>query len=202
MTDYKETPIVELAAIVADHLQQYGIKVVLVGGLAVEIYSANLYLTKDIDMVNISYDPPAAMNNAMAEIGFIKHGRVYTNDTTLICVEFPPAPLAVGDELIKKTTIVKSDSGGKIPILLASDVVKDRLTAYFHWSDKPSLVQALAVMLKHAIEPGELKQFCESEGQAESFSRIVRLHQTAKERQVDCMMELESLILTDTINQL
>ena len=45
MTDFSNTPIVELAAIVANHLKQHGIRVVLVGGLAVEIYSENLYLT-------------------------------------------------------------------------------------------------------------------------------------------------------------
>ena len=39
MTDFSNTPIVELAAIVANHLKQHGIRVVLVGGLAVEIYS-------------------------------------------------------------------------------------------------------------------------------------------------------------------
>lgn len=48
--DYSNTPIVEPAAILAEHLQQHGIEVVLVGGLAVEIYTENLYLTKDIDI--------------------------------------------------------------------------------------------------------------------------------------------------------
>lgn len=55
MTVYSQKPIIELAAIVANHLEKYGIEVVLVGGLAVEFYSENIYLTKDIDMVNSNY---------------------------------------------------------------------------------------------------------------------------------------------------
>lgn len=58
--DFSSTPIVELAVIVAQHLRQRGVDVVLVGGLAVEIYAENLYLTKDIDMVNTNF--PAHTN--------------------------------------------------------------------------------------------------------------------------------------------
>lgn len=54
MTDFSNTTITELAALIAEHLYSHGIEVVLVGGLAVEIYTENLYLTKDIDMVNVS----------------------------------------------------------------------------------------------------------------------------------------------------
>ena len=111
MDNYQDTSIIDLAAIVAETLAQHGIQAVLVGGLAVEIYSENLYLTKDIDMVNTSYHPPAAINQAMGEIGFTKKGRVYVNDTTDICVEFPSAPLAVGEELIQETTKVQVDAG-------------------------------------------------------------------------------------------
>ncbi|NHN37080.1 hypothetical protein G8764_07235 [Pseudomaricurvus alcaniphilus] len=53
--DFSNTPMVDLAGIIANHLADQGIDVVLVGGLAVEIYSLNLYFTKDIDMVNTNY---------------------------------------------------------------------------------------------------------------------------------------------------
>ena len=41
MVDYEGISIVDLAGIVAEHLQLHGVRVVLVGGLAVEIYSEN-----------------------------------------------------------------------------------------------------------------------------------------------------------------
>lgn len=82
MADYRDTPIIELAVTIANHLKQHDISVVLVGGLAVEMYSDNLYLTKDIDMVNTSYNSAGDLNRAMAAIGFTKQGRVYVNDHT------------------------------------------------------------------------------------------------------------------------
>ena len=55
-----------MAAIVATHLRDHDIQVVLVGGLAVELYSENVYLTQDIDMVDISYAKPAKLHKVMA----------------------------------------------------------------------------------------------------------------------------------------
>lgn len=105
--DYSKTPIVELAAILVEHLQQHGIEVVLVGGLAVEIYTENLYLTKDIDMVNTNYKKPSYVHKVMGELGFQKRGRVYISKTTNITVEFPPGPLAVGNNLIQAQPLQK-----------------------------------------------------------------------------------------------
>lgn len=201
MRDFSTTAIVELAAIVANHLQQHDINVVLVGGLAVEIYSDNLYLTKDIDMVDTSYQKPARINQAMAEIGFTKQGRVYINNTTLICVEFPAAPLAVGEELIKETTHIKT-AAGDIPILFVSDVIKDRLAAYFYWQDKPSLVQALAIMINQGIAPATLKSFCVREGKSKEFKYIKALYKSAKQQQLRTMTEIEKFIISKALEEL
>lgn len=82
MPDYRNTSITDLATLVAEHLAHKGIEVVIVGGLAVEIYTENFYLTKDIDMIERSYQRPAVMHTAMAELGFEKEGRVYSHPTT------------------------------------------------------------------------------------------------------------------------
>ena len=201
MTDFSNTPIVELAAIVANHLKQHGIRVVLVGGLAVEIYSENLYLTKDIDMVNTSYDASESLKTAMAELGFSKQGRVFVNESTQICVEFPSAPLAIGDQIIKETTVAHSEQGD-IPILFATDVIKDRLLAYFHWQDRPSLIQALAIMINHVIAPDELKAFCEAEDESNQYEVIAQLHGTAKEQNLNSMFELEVLVQNEFLKHL
>ena len=201
MNDYSDTSIVELATIVAGHLEKRGIRVVLVGGLAVEIYTENLYLTKDIDMVNSSYNAPSEINNAMSEIGFHKQGRVYINETTEICVEFPSAPLSVGDQIIQDTTRIKTGYG-ELPILFATDVVKDRLAAYFHWNDRQSLVQALAVMNKHSVSPEKLRAFCNSEGKPEQFKLLEELWQHLQEKDLSTMKAIEALIIEETLNSL
>lgn len=201
MQSFSNTPIVELAAIVADHLKQRGITVVLVGGLAVEIYSENLYLTKDIDMIDISYQEPAVLGRAMAEIGFSKQGRVYVNDTTDIGVEFPSAPLSVGERLITETTVFESNVG-EIPILFSKDVIKDRLAAYFHWQDKQSLVQAVAVMIKHPISLDELKSFCQNESKENEFDLIQQLLHSAKQQELSEMADIEKLVVSEILRRL
>ena len=193
MNDFSNTPIAELAGIVAEHLQQQGIQVVLVGGLAVEIYTENLYLTHDIDMVNTSYQKPTQMNEAMAQLGFKKQGRVYEHATTNITVEFPSAPISVGDELISKTgTVIVA--GREIPVLLVSDVVKDRLAAYMHWKDNQSLVQAVAIMQKHQLTCDAFKAFCLHEGTSTQYDFFVRFYQAASNCKQTTMAALQQTL--------
>jgi hypothetical protein len=199
--DFSNSTMLELATLVAKHLQQKDIKVVLVGGLAVEIYTENLYLTKDIDMVNQSYNSPSEIRKAMAEIGFHKQGRVYANATTDICVAFPSGPLSVGDQLIQDTTTIETDYG-ELPILIVADVVKDRLAAYFHWGDRQSLTQALTVMRVHTISPPELKVFCDSEGKPEQFEVLEKLWRQIQENKLSTMEEVEALIVEETVTSL
>jgi Nucleotidyl transferase of unknown function (DUF2204) len=191
--DFSSTPIIELAAIVAQHLQQRGVDVVLVGGLAVEIYAENLYLTKDIDMVNTNYLRPSQLHKIMGELGFHKLGRVYVHATTVITVEFPPGPLAIGRNLIKNTTVVQV-ANGAIPILYAIDVVKDRIAAFIHWQDKQSLVQAMSIMLKHGLKPEELKIFCESEGDESSFTLLDTFFRHTQKLKLENMAQLEAVL--------
>jgi len=201
VSEFSKTSIVELAAIVANHLRDHDIRVVLVGGLAVEIYSKNIYLTQDIDLVDVSYRTPAELHKAMAKIGFEKTGRVYSNKTTDITVEFPSAPITVGDERVIETTVVSS-AAGDIPILKAGDVVKDRLAAYFHWRDKPSLVQALTVLIKFPDELKSIEAFCESEGSPETVTLVRQLLGAATKQGITTMAGFEKLVVDLTLESL
>jgi hypothetical protein len=201
VADFSNTPIVELAAIVANHLRDQNIRVVLVGGLAVEVYSENIYLTRDIDMVDISYCKPAELHAAMAQLGFIKQGRIFENDTTDITIEFPAAPITVGDEVVTDTTRARSPAGS-IPILKPGDVIKDRLAAYFHWRDRPSLVQALAVLVKFPQERNSINAFCKNEGSPETVALIQQLLQAAAEQKATSMAGLEQLVVDLTVQEL
>lgn len=191
--DFSDIPIVELAVIVAEHLQKHDVDVVLVGGLAVEIYTENLYLTKDIDMVNTNYKKPATLHGAMAALGFRKQGRVYANATTDITVEFPSGPLAVGNKLITNTTLART-AKGNIPILHVDDVVKDRLAAFIHWQDRQSLIQAVAIVLKHNLEPEKFKSFFNVEGDTSHYELLDLLYQQAQNKNITSMVQLESLL--------
>ena len=201
MSDFSKTSIVELAATVANHLRQHDIQVVLVGGLSVEIYSENIYLTKDIDMVDISYRKPAQLHKAMAAIGFEKTGRVFSNKTTDITVEFPSPPITVGDERVTETTVFSS-AAGDLPILKVGDVIKDRLAAYLHWRDKPSLVQALAVLVNFPEEMQSIEAFCKSEGSPETINLVKQLLGEATKHGVTTMAGFEKLVVDQTLQSL
>ncbi|MCW8193704.1 nucleotidyltransferase family protein [Proteobacteria bacterium 005FR1] len=192
-TDFSTTNIAELAAIIAEHLQGQGIEVVLVGGLAVEIYTENLYLTNDIDLVNTNYQEPNRLHSAMGELGFRKKGRVYVNNSTDIAVEFPSAPLSVGDELIKNITRKKVGEKS-IPILAVEDVVKDRLAAFIHWRDRQSLVQAVAILLKHGLTAAKFKNFCGREGTMAEYQLLHKLHRQAISKPINSMADLEPIL--------
>jgi hypothetical protein len=193
MRDFSQVTIIELAAIVAEHLMLHGIEVVLVGGLAVEIYTDNDYLTLDIDMVNTNYQKPQRLHTAMAGLGFYKQGRIYVNDTTSITVEFPSGPLSIGDELINKTTFFQVTHGA-IPILMVDDVIKDRLAAFIHWRDRQSLIQAVAVALKHQREPIDFEQFCLKEGSAQHYQTFSEFFMQARRQNIQRMSDLEPIL--------
>jgi hypothetical protein len=152
-------------------------------------------------MIDISYQEPTVLSRAMADIGFSKQGRVYVNETTEICVEFPSAPLSIGEQLITETTVFESNAG-EIPILFAKDVIKDRLAAYFHWQDKQSLVQAVAVMIKHPISLDELKSFCQNESKENEFALIQQLLHSAKQQELSEMADIEKLVVSEILRRL
>ena len=116
-------------------------------------------------------------------------------------MEFPTAPLAVGDELISETTTVTGASGD-IPTLRAVDMVKDRLAAYFHWQDQQSLVQALCIMLCHGIAPRAVKPFCKNEGMAEHYIQIESYFRALEQQGLKDMPAIEDYIVAEQIKKL
>ncbi|WP_428033245.1 hypothetical protein [Amphritea sp.] len=92
----------DLAGLIASHLALKGIDVTLVGGTCVSIYSDNFYQSDDLDFVDRSYTPSKKLKGAMLEIGFTPIGRYYEHPDSPFVVEFPPGPLSVGDEPVRK----------------------------------------------------------------------------------------------------
>lgn len=172
---------IKLAIQISDQLQSRGINVVLVGGLAVSCYTDHQYLTNDIDMVDTTYAKARTVHEAMAGIGFYKKGRYFISDDTDISVELPSAPLQVGDEIVQEYDILQTESGS-LPILKASDIIKDRLSAYMHWNDFQSLAQALSIMHVHKFSPSEFEDFIVCEQGQNDFDTISMLFQTCEKQ--------------------
>jgi hypothetical protein len=163
--------IAQLAAFIASHLAAHGIEVVLSGGACVAIYSKNKYVSQDLDFVGDLLAKRADVKAAMEEIGFREKGRSFFHPQTKFSVEFPPGPLAIGDEFIKKTAVLK-ETTGNLHLLSPTDCVKNRLAGYYHWGDLQSLEQALLVTHAQKVDLTEVERWSKKEGKLAEFSKF------------------------------
>src|SRR5918996_743699 len=148
----------ELSAFIQSQLRKQGIEVILSGGAAVAIYSNNKYVSKDLDLINIYGVNRRKIRDTMMAIGFYEEGRYFRHTDSQFFVEFPPGPLAIGEEPVKQI-VEKKLSTGTLKIISPTDCVKDRLAAYYHWSDQQSLAQAILVAQQHKINVDEIRRW-------------------------------------------
>lgn len=174
------TSIEELAGIVSAALEGAGISAVLSGGAVVSIYTDNEYESGDLDFIS-----PASTNSiakAIAILGFVQEGRMFSHPRTPLFVEFPAGPLAIGDRLIRPSEVAqKRTAAGTLRLLTPTQCVMDRLAAYFHWNDLQSLDQALMVASSQAVNLYRLEEWAEREGATEKLE-IFKKKLAAKSR--------------------
>jgi hypothetical protein len=161
----------ELAAHVHSRLREEGIDVVLSGGAAVSIHTSNKYVSHDVDFVATGLASRAQIKRAMGRLGFQEVGRHYEHPDSKWFVEFPGGPPSVGMEPIKDIEEMRFATG-TLRLLSATDCVKDRLSAYYHWHDGQSLRQACLLAANHAIDLVEVKRWSEVEGKLDEFAAI------------------------------
>lgn len=167
----KKMTIGEFAAAVASYLESRGISVVLTGGAVVCIYTNNKYMSYDADF--ISPDDHRKITKAMEEIGFKKEGKDFKHPNSNFFVEFPPGPLAVGDELIKAEYEI-SFNNNKLKLLSPTQSVMDRLASYFHWDDLQCLDQAVWIAQDQEIKIEKVKNWAKKEGEENKFKIFLR----------------------------
>lgn len=157
-----------LAIFVSDHLIRSGIDAVLTGGACVSIYSRNKYISSDLDFVLISFEKKSELREVMQAAGFYPEGGVFKHEDTPFFVEFLPPPPSVGEEPVKEiATIIKG--GLSLRLLSPTDCIKDRLAAYYHWSDRQSLEQALLVGKAKPFDLEEVRRWSVKEKMADKF---------------------------------
>lgn len=112
--------------IVGDRLREDGLEPILVGGGAVEFYTAGGYTTKDIDLA-LPHGPKT--DAAFADLGFIKEGRYWYREDLDLLFE-APAPAGLPGETAPRTEV--EIDGLKVVILGVEDLIIDRLRAWIH----------------------------------------------------------------------
>ncbi|MCF7794638.1 MAG: hypothetical protein K9N09_11845 [Candidatus Cloacimonetes bacterium] len=174
MKSIKEMDVKELGAYICSHLQKYGIEITLTGGSCVTIYSQNQYVSMDLDFVETYYTKRNELKKHLKEIGFIEKNRYFKHPETELFIEFPPGPLAVGEEAIKEIEIIKT-AVGELRIISPTECVKDRLASFYFWNDRQCLNQAVMVAKHNKINLSEVKRWSTKEGETEKFNEFISL---------------------------
>jgi hypothetical protein len=160
----------QVAAIVSTALRDSGVTAVLCGGSVVSIYSDNEYQSADLDFVTAA--DHSRLAKAMKTIGFARaEGRYYHHPDCEFVIEFPSAPVSLGNELVQ-TWSKLSTPVGDIEILSPTQCVKDRLAAFYHWNDRQCLDQAVMVARRHRVKLSEIDAWSKSEGKPDAFKEF------------------------------
>ncbi|MEO8198301.1 MAG: hypothetical protein ABI689_16405 [Thermoanaerobaculia bacterium] len=172
MTITRRTELETVAAVVGDALAEHGIRAVLTGGACAGIYSGGLYSSEDVDFVLEGPVTASSLDAAMATVGFSRRGNRYLHPESPFWVEFPRGPLAVGADLDLRPVPLRSDR--KTLALSPTDSCRDRLAAFFHWSDRQSFTVAVEIAFLNDVDLPKIRRWSATEGHAarcEEFER-------------------------------
>jgi len=155
--------LLDLAGLVCDACEKGGAEVVLSGGACVSIYTKNKYESFDLDFVLLSPAGRKKTGPVLEALGFRKEGRHYRHPETPYIVEFLSPPLSVGAEPVREIREIRRGRR-TLRLLSPTDCVKDRLAAFYHWNDQPSLRQAVLVCKDAEVDLGEVRRWSTNEG--------------------------------------
>ena len=135
-------------------LSAHGIEPILVGGGALEFYTAGGYATKDMDL---ALPVAPEVDDAFAALGFEKEGR-YWYQAELDLLFEAPAPAGLPGEDAPRTEV--EIDGLRVVIIGIEDLLIDRLRAWVHWnSDEDGRwTRRLALLYPDRIDWGYVRE--------------------------------------------
>lgn len=167
------TALETVAVVVGGALAARGIRAVLTGGACAGIYSGGLFSSQDVDFVLEGRVDLATLDAAMASLGFARSGNRYVHSESPFWVEFPRGPLGVGGDLDVQPVSLRASNRTTLA-LSATDSCRDRLAAFFHWSDRQSLAVAVEIARRHEVDLARIRRWSESEGHRTRFEEFER----------------------------
>lgn len=182
MTIARRSSLADVAAEVAKALNAARISAVLTGGACATIYSKGAYQSHDLDFIIRSGGTRRSLDVAMASIGFHRDGDRYVHAATPFFVEFPRGPLAIGED-VAITPVELKVGGGRTLALSSTDACRDRLAAFYHWSDRQSLDVAVEIALANPVNMRIVRRWSQIENALEQFDEFRR--QVARRRKRD-----------------
>jgi hypothetical protein len=161
----------DVAAAVATALREAGFGAVLTGGACASIYSAGAYVSHDLDFIIQSGGGRSTLDRALAGLGFIRKHDRYVHPATAFFVEFPRGPLSIGDDTDIRPVTLRIGRA-RVTALSATDSCRDRLAAFYHWSDRQSLRSAVEIAVRHRVNMQAIRRWSAHEGALERFEEF------------------------------
>ncbi len=131
-------------ALVSDRLAEDGIEPILVGGAALELYTAGGYATGDVDL---ALPGVPEVDGAFADLGFRKQGRFWIREDLDLYFE-APAPSGLPGETAPRTVL--DVEGLRVVVIGVEDLLLDRLRAAVHWQSEEDRRWARRLALLYA----------------------------------------------------
>lgn len=170
----------QFAAAVVKQLSEDGILAVLVGGACVSIYTNNRHESKDLDF--ISPDSVDDISRSLAKIGFQRRHRYFVHSNSEFYVEFPTGPIAIGHEEPVKPEGELKIGTTVIKMLSPTQSVMDRLSSFFHFGDRRSLIHAIWICEQQPVSLAKIKTWAKKERSPEKFEQFLEAWKKLKRK--------------------
>lgn len=159
--------------IVSDRLREIGLEPVLVGGGALEFYTAGGYTTGDVDL---ALPHGRDVDESFADLGFQKDGRFWIREDLDLYFE-APAPYSLPGETAPRTRV--EIEGLQIVVLGVDDLLMDRLRAWVHWKsgEDERWAKHLAALYAERLDWAYLKSKVQN---SEEEAALSNLHGTVR----------------------
>jgi hypothetical protein len=171
VTITRRSSLADVAAAVSAALRDAGFIAVLTGGACATVYSKGAYQSQDLDFIIQSGGTQQALEQALARVGFTRDGDRYTHRASRFFVEFLRGPLAIGHDA-DITPVELKVGRGRTWALSPTDACRDRLAAFYHWSDRGSLESAVEIARRHRINLAAIRRWSDIEGHPDKFKEF------------------------------
>ena len=162
-----------VALTVGEALRRGNIRAILTGGACVSLYTRGAYHSTDVDFVLEGPVTRPELDEALATIDFERRGDHYEHALTPYYVEFPPGPLAIGEDVDIRPVEVRR-SRKRTFALSPTDCCRDRLAAFYHWNDRQSLRSAVLVAVGNRMGMSRIEEWSRGEGAEAHFEEFRR----------------------------
>ena len=156
----------DVAFAVCTALNECDVTGVLAGGSAATYYAPRAYQSRDLDFI-ITLAIPSDRKRAGAailDLGYRLVNQTYVHKSNPFTVEFPPGPLAIGDDLIERWNTVRRRKE-ILHVITPTDCVRDRLLwFYLQPTDRSSLQAAIGVAKRQAIDLKAIETWSKRDG--------------------------------------